>query len=168
MTANPTRDDSAGTAGDGGSPDLDADPCGWGWRARARCGQADPELFFPVEDEPTAEAVRICGACQVRPECLEWALARAEPWGIWGGLSTAQRESVLLGRRIAALHRWRERNDWHAVTFERFGRCRRPQRTLNSPGVRADAGQGAPVAGVTGGRGPPSDDRRRQRDQPGP
>jgi WhiB family redox-sensing transcriptional regulator len=28
-------------------------------------------------------------------QCLEWALAAREPYGVWGGLSTEEREALL-------------------------------------------------------------------------
>lgn len=67
------------------------------WIADAPCSQADPELFFPEAHESRANvalAKRVCAACPVRQECLEWALARGEKFGIYGGLTTTQRRKV--------------------------------------------------------------------------
>ncbi|MEQ4209627.1 WhiB family transcriptional regulator [Actinopolymorpha sp. B9G3] len=53
--------------------------------------------------ERTAE--RLCAACPVRPECLEFALRRESgqrAWGIWGGLAPWQREPLVRARRSAA------------------------------------------------------------------
>jgi hypothetical protein len=61
------------------------------WVADALCAQTDPEVFFPAKGEPSAPAKRICVACPVRSECLDSALARNEPYGVWGGLSAAER-----------------------------------------------------------------------------
>ena len=47
----------------------------------------------------TREAKRVCLSCDVRSECLEYALAHDERFGIWGGLS--ERERRRLKRRPA-------------------------------------------------------------------
>lgn len=71
------------------------------WIADAPCSQADPELFFPEAHESRANvalAKRVCAACPVRQECLEWALDRGEKFGIYGGLTSTQRRKVLRQR----------------------------------------------------------------------
>ncbi|MEY3019155.1 MAG: putative transcriptional regulator, WhiB family [Actinomycetota bacterium] len=64
------------------------------WMIDARCLDADPEAFFPEKGGSTREAKRICSACPVRDECLEYALANDERFGIWGGLSERERRRV--------------------------------------------------------------------------
>jgi WhiB family redox-sensing transcriptional regulator len=68
------------------------------WQERALCAQTDPEAFFPEKGGSTREAKRICAGCDVRAECLEYALAFDERFGIWGGLS--ERERRRLKRRV--------------------------------------------------------------------
>ena len=46
------------------------------WQERALCAQTDPEAFFPEKGGSTREAKRICSGCEVRAECLEYALAQ--------------------------------------------------------------------------------------------
>ena len=70
-----------------------------GWQERALCAQTDPEAFFPEKGGSTREAKRICTRCEVRAECLEYALGSDERFGIWGGLS--ERERRKLKRRAA-------------------------------------------------------------------
>jgi WhiB family transcriptional regulator, redox-sensing transcriptional regulator len=72
------------------------------WMVRALCNQADPDLFFPEKGGSTREAKRICAGCEVRAECLAYALRRNEPSGIWGGLS--ERERRQLRRRLQEVH----------------------------------------------------------------
>ena len=55
------------------------------WQERALCAQTDPEAFFPEKGGSTREAKKVCLACDVRGECLEYALANDERFGIWGG-----------------------------------------------------------------------------------
>ncbi len=69
------------------------------WQERALCAQTDPEAFFPEKGGSTREAKRVCLSCDVRSECLEYALAHDERFGIWGGLS--ERERRRLKRRSA-------------------------------------------------------------------
>ena len=69
------------------------------WQERALCAQTDPEAFFPEKGGSTREAKRVCLSCDVRGECLEYALAHDERFGIWGGLS--ERERRRLKRRSA-------------------------------------------------------------------
>ena len=78
-----------------GAPDDDTV---LGWQDRALCAQTDPEAFFPEKGGSTREAKRVCTGCEVRAECLEYALANDERFGIWGGLS--ERERRKLKRRV--------------------------------------------------------------------
>lgn len=64
------------------------------WQERALCAQTDPEAFFPEKGGSTREAKRICTGCEVRAECLEYALAHDERFGIWGGLSERERRRL--------------------------------------------------------------------------
>jgi WhiB family redox-sensing transcriptional regulator len=68
------------------------------WQERSLCAQTDPEAFFPEKGGSTREAKRICTGCEVRSECLEYALEHDERFGIWGGLS--ERERRKLKRRV--------------------------------------------------------------------
>lgn len=61
------------------------------WQANALCAQTDPEAFFPEKGGSTREAKAVCQACEVRQECLEYALLNDERFGIWGGLSERER-----------------------------------------------------------------------------
>ncbi len=67
------------------------------WQADALCAQVDPEAFFPEKGGSTRDAKRICAACDVRAECLEYALQNDERFGIWGGLSERERRRLRRG-----------------------------------------------------------------------
>ena len=54
----------------------------------------DEMAFFPVKGGSTREAKRVCRGCEVRAECLEYALANDERFGIWGGLSERERRRL--------------------------------------------------------------------------
>jgi len=78
-----------------GLPGLDpADEGELGWQADALCAQTDPEAFFPEKGGSTRDAKKVCGACTVRAQCLEYALEHDERFGIWGGLSERERRRL--------------------------------------------------------------------------
>ena len=69
------------------------------WQDQAACLGMDPDLFFPERGASTREAKSICRTCVVNGECLEYALANAEKFGIWGGMSERERRRI---RRLRA------------------------------------------------------------------
>jgi WhiB family transcriptional regulator, redox-sensing transcriptional regulator len=71
-----------------------ADEGALGWQERALCAQTDPEAFFPEKGGSTREAKRVCLTCDVRGDCLEYALMNDERFGIWGGLSERERRKL--------------------------------------------------------------------------
>jgi WhiB family redox-sensing transcriptional regulator len=70
------------------------DTDGLDWQDRALCAQTDPEAFFPEKGGSTREAKRVCRSCEVRAECLDYALGNDERFGIWGGLSERERRRI--------------------------------------------------------------------------
>ena len=64
------------------------------WQEKALCAETDPEAFFPEKGGSTREAKKICTGCEVRAECLEFALSNDERFGIWGGLSERERRRL--------------------------------------------------------------------------
>ncbi|MBT1018598.1 WhiB family transcriptional regulator [Canibacter sp. lx-72] len=79
-----------------GTPD--ADEGALSWQQRALCAETDPEAFFPEKGGSTREAKKICQQCEVRAECLEYALQSDERFGIWGGLSERERRKLKKSR----------------------------------------------------------------------
>ena len=72
----------------------EADETVLSWQDKALCAQTDPEAFFPEKGGSTREAKRICVSCEVKQECLEYALMQDERFGIWGGLSERERRRL--------------------------------------------------------------------------
>ena len=75
------------------------------WHTEAVCRRDEAGLFFAPSKEPTAArlsreqaAKRVCARCPVLVACREHALMQPEPYGVWGGLTAAERR-VLLARR---------------------------------------------------------------------
>lgn len=64
------------------------------WQEDALCAVTDPEAFFPEKGGSTKEAKRVCASCDVRVECLDYALDHDERFGIWGGLSERERRKL--------------------------------------------------------------------------
>jgi WhiB family redox-sensing transcriptional regulator len=66
----------------------------------ALCAEVDPELFFPTDEHGVGnsytsmkEAKKICNACTLKLQCLEYALRRNES-GIWGGTTEGERRKI--------------------------------------------------------------------------
>ena len=72
------------------------------WQEMSNCLGVDPDLFFPERGASTREAKEVCRGCIVREDCLEFALANGEKFGIWGGMSERERRRI---RRQRALER---------------------------------------------------------------
>jgi len=73
---------------------VDDDENPLAWQSDSLCAQTDPEAFFPEKGGSTRDAKRICGSCEVRNRCLEYALENDERFGIWGGLSERERRKL--------------------------------------------------------------------------
>lgn len=57
------------------------------------------QLFYPTTTDPNPrkriQAVqKLCNACPVQQECIEYALSTNEPDGIWGGLTRSARDKM--------------------------------------------------------------------------
>ena len=64
------------------------------WTEQALCAEVDPEIFFPEKGGSTRDPKRICRPCDVRAECLEFALDSGEKFGVWGGFSERERRAM--------------------------------------------------------------------------
>lgn len=66
------------------------------WQDKAACIGYDPDLWFPEWPKPNEyrQARRICSGCPVRSECLQFALESDNRYGMFGGLTPGERESI--------------------------------------------------------------------------
>ncbi len=78
----------------------------WDWQMRAACRGMDSSFFFhPERERGPAKAHReeqaklVCRSCPVIESCRRHALAVQEPYGVWGGLSEAEREEIVRRHR---------------------------------------------------------------------
>jgi WhiB family redox-sensing transcriptional regulator len=84
----------------------------WEWQLHGSCREANPTLFFhpagergPARRTRTDAAQAVCGTCPVIQQCRVHALAVREPYGVWGGLTEEERETLYAterGHRAAA------------------------------------------------------------------
>ena len=77
----------------------------WDWQMQGACRGMDSGFFFHPEGERgparanrEARAKQICQTCPVLEQCRRHALAVQEPYGVWGGLSEAERDEIVRGR----------------------------------------------------------------------
>lgn len=68
------------------------------WAVYSACRTADPQIFFGATKDDERAALRVCATCTVREECLEFALASNERFGIWGGMNERERRRILRQR----------------------------------------------------------------------
>jgi WhiB family redox-sensing transcriptional regulator len=73
----------------------------WDWQGVAACRGYDTSMFYHPENERGPSRVRremqakaVCANCPVVENCLRWAIAAREPYGVWGGLSAEEREAL--------------------------------------------------------------------------
>jgi WhiB family redox-sensing transcriptional regulator len=55
----------------------------------------EPDLWFAESPADVEAAKARCHGCPIQPDCLQGALERGEPWGVWGG------QLVLAGEVVA-------------------------------------------------------------------
>ncbi len=70
----------------------------WDWQMHGSCRHLNSDLFFhperergPARADREALAKKVCRDCPVLEQCRDHALAVQEPYGVWGGLSVAER-----------------------------------------------------------------------------
>lgn len=72
------------------------------WMDHAAC-TGHPDLFFPEGKSNDViagekQAVQVCSTCPVQADCLAYAIANDERYGVWGG-KTPTELNALKGRR---------------------------------------------------------------------
>jgi WhiB family redox-sensing transcriptional regulator len=71
---------------------------GLAWMEGALCTQVGADEWFPENGGSIKDARKVCFACPVRSECLEYALVTDQRYGVWGGMSERQRRELRHGR----------------------------------------------------------------------
>jgi WhiB family redox-sensing transcriptional regulator len=71
------------------------------WRDLALCAEVSGDEFYPEKGQSTTPAKRVCRQCEVREDCLSWALEHNERHGVWGGMSYPERLRAATKRSAA-------------------------------------------------------------------
>ena len=66
-------------------PDEAPEVVNWSLASCRSSGGSLLELFFSEQLDDIANAKNICAGCVLAEPCLEGAIDRREPWGVWGG-----------------------------------------------------------------------------------
>jgi WhiB family redox-sensing transcriptional regulator len=85
-----------------GEVPVEETPDEYAWMFHARCRGINPAEFFPSDGTGVETAQRVCAACPVTSECLEYALLNRIEHGVWGGASERERRRILRRRRDVA------------------------------------------------------------------
>jgi len=69
------------------------------WKKRGACVDFPSVWWFPEKghghnQQPARQAKEICRGCDVRVECLEYAITHNEVYGLWGGLGYKDRVKI--------------------------------------------------------------------------
>jgi WhiB family transcriptional regulator, redox-sensing transcriptional regulator len=72
------------------------------WAGLALCAESDPEAWFPEKGGSSRQAKAICARCEVRAECLAYAMEHGITSGVWGGMSENERRLEKRRRRERA------------------------------------------------------------------
>ena len=76
---------------------VEETPDEYAWMFHARCRGINPAEFFPSDGTGVETAQRVCAACPVRVECLEYALVNRIEHGVWGGAPNANAAASCAG-----------------------------------------------------------------------
>lgn len=69
------------------------------WMDHALCREVDSELFFPIQGGDSRTPISVCKICDVRLDCLRFAMEDPGLTGIWGGTTVKERQNL---RRLSA------------------------------------------------------------------
>ena len=119
------------------------------WQAKGACrGRKTPDDWFPDKEAApwkTVDARAVCLGCEVRGECLQFALDHPRERGIWGGLTEKERTALGSGRPVKAFASCREcsqefvkRGGWHRYCSEE---CRKTNELRRDRERRANVGR---------------------------
>ena len=89
------------------------------WRELSACRQEDPDLFFPLVPAGPGlvqieRAKAVCARCQVRAECLRFAMETVQDHGVWGGASEDERRALRRARNRRPAAAGAGRSDWES------------------------------------------------------
>ena len=69
------------------------------WKSQAACRPYPVQLWYSSRsDESIKEAIAICETCDVRVECLSYAVKNKESVGVWGGKTPEEIHTIIWKR----------------------------------------------------------------------
>ena len=86
---------------------LFVDPIGRRAPTDLPCREQDPNLWFSEHPARLEIAKSFCSVCPARLGCLAGAIARREPWGVWGG-EIFERGEIIAQKRARGRPRKRD------------------------------------------------------------
>jgi WhiB family redox-sensing transcriptional regulator len=69
------------------------------WQTKAACRGERVEMFIPERGSPSMRAKQLCARCEVRSDCLKYALAIPDLVGYWAGTNERERRRLRAARR---------------------------------------------------------------------
>jgi WhiB family redox-sensing transcriptional regulator len=69
----------------------------WGdgeWRQNAACKGTPTEDFFTFESKVVDKIKKVCETCPVKKDCLQFALTNDISWGVYGGMTSRERNKT--------------------------------------------------------------------------
>jgi WhiB family redox-sensing transcriptional regulator len=70
------------------------------WQTRGECNGVPQSVMFPERGESHKRALSYCAVCEVRTQCLDYAMDNNIKHGVWGGKSERQRRAIRRNRRL--------------------------------------------------------------------
>jgi WhiB family redox-sensing transcriptional regulator len=75
------------------------------WREQAACRPqatgVSPNEWFLSNEKKALNAKAVCATCPVQAACLDYAINTEQPWGVWGGKTSAERGTAYQRKRSA-------------------------------------------------------------------
>lgn len=65
------------------------------WQIDAACGTDNQDLFFSELASKVTRAKNICASCPSRQKCLDFAISEDVEFGIFGGMTPAERKALV-------------------------------------------------------------------------
>lgn len=69
------------------------------WMERANCKEVGPDIFFTEKEDKVQQAREICSGCEVKNDCLEYAIDKKSEHGTWGGYTEDEIRVIRRKRR---------------------------------------------------------------------
>jgi WhiB family transcriptional regulator, redox-sensing transcriptional regulator len=110
------------------------------------CCTRDADLFFAESPADVEYAKALCRACPIRRECLNEALQRREPWGVWGGELLVNGTIVARKRTRGRPRKSRDQEDTATTRVERPMMKQTTDQTVPTTSMRRMGGYGAAIA----------------------